>query len=116
ILHGSGQEKILFTYLNDSGKKNQQKHVFEGIIPNLTRRYRETESQTVREELGKYLNATVCPDCQGTRLCTAARHVFVGDRTIYEISAFPLKQAKAFFDQLALPGHRQSIAERIVKE
>lgn len=116
ILHGSGQEKILFTYLNDSGKKNQQKHVFEGIIPNLTRRYRETESQPVREELGKYLNATVCPDCQGTRLCKAARHVFVGDRTIYEISAFPLKQAKAFFDQLVLPGHRQSIAERIVKE
>jgi excinuclease ABC subunit A len=116
ILHGSGQEKIMFTYLNDSGKKSQQKHVFEGIIPNLTRRYRETESQTVREELGKYQNVTVCPDCQGTRLCTAARHVFVGDRTIYEISALPLKQAKVFFDQLILLGHRQSIAERIVKE
>ncbi len=116
ILHGSGQEKILFTYLNDGGKKSQQKHPFEGIIPNLTRRYRETESQTVREELGKYLNATICPDCQGTRLCTAARHVFVAAKTIYEISALPLKQAKVFFDQLVLSGHRQSIAERIVKE
>ncbi len=116
ILHGSGHDKILFTYLSDGGKKNQQKHPFEGIIPNLTRRYRETESQTVREELGKYLNSTVCPDCQGTRLCTAARHVFVAAKTVYEISALPLKQAKAFFDQLVLPGHRQSIAERIVKE
>lgn len=116
ILHGSGQEKILFTYLSDGGKKSQQKHPFEGIIPNLTRRYRETESQTVREELGKYQNSTICPDCQGTRLCTAARHVFVAAKTIYEISALPLKQAKVFFDQLILPGHRQSIAERIVKE
>jgi excinuclease ABC subunit A len=116
ILHGSGQEKIMFTYLNDSGKKSQQKRFLEGILPSLPRRYRETESQTVREELGKYQNVTVCPDCQGTRLCTAARHVFVGDRTIYEISALPLKQAKVFFDQLVLLGHRQSIAERIVKE
>lgn len=116
ILHGSRQEKILFTYLSDGGKKSQQKHPFEGIIPNLTRRYRETESQTVREELGKYQNSTICPDCQGTRLCTAARHVFVAAKTIYEISALPLKQAKVFFDQLILPGHRQSIAERIVKE
>jgi len=116
ILHGSGTEKIQFTYLNEDGKKNRQKHTFEGIIPNLTRRYHETESQTVREELGKYLNAKTCPECQGTRLCTAARHVFVDNRAIYEISALPLKQAKAFFDQLTLPGHKQSIAERIVKE
>ncbi|MCB1984350.1 MAG: excinuclease ABC subunit UvrA [Burkholderiales bacterium] len=116
ILHGSGQEKIQFTYLNEGGKKSRQKHVFEGIIPNLTRRYRETESQTVREELGKYLNAKTCPDCLGTRLCTAARHVFVDTKAIYEISALPLMQTKMFFDQLVLPGHKQSIAERIVKE
>ena len=116
ILHGSGQEKIQFIYLNEGGKKSRQKHVFEGIIPNLTRRYRETESQTVREELGKYLNAKTCPDCLGTRLCTAARHVFVDKKAIYEISALPLKQTKMFFDQLVLPGHKQSIAERIVKE
>ncbi|SFK12260.1 Excinuclease ABC subunit A [Nitrosomonas aestuarii] len=116
ILQGSGQEKIQFTYLNEGGKKSCQKHPFEGIIPNLTRRYRETESQTVREELGKYLNATTCPDCLGTRLCTSARHVYVGSKAIYEVSALPLKQTVAFFDQLVLPGHKQSIAERIVKE
>ena len=116
ILEGSGKEKIQFTYLNEGGKKSRQNHSFEGIIPNLTRRYRETESQTVREELGKYLNSKSCPDCHGTRLCTAARNVFVSDKTIYEISALPLKQAKLFFDELTLPGHKQSIAERIVKE
>ncbi|SEQ86070.1 excinuclease ABC subunit A [Nitrosomonas sp. Nm51] len=116
ILHGSGQEKIQFTYLNENGKKNRQKHVFEGIVPNLARRYRETESQTVREELGKYLNAQTCPDCLGTRLCTAARHVLVDDKAIYEISALPLKQTKTFFDQLIMPGYKQSIAERIIKE
>ncbi|SEN34309.1 excinuclease ABC subunit UvrA [Nitrosomonas marina] len=116
ILHGSGQEKIQFTYLSEGGKKNSQKHAFEGIIPNLTRRYHETESQTVREELGKYLNAKTCPDCQGTRLCAAARHVLVDNKAIYEISALPLKQTRTFFDQLTLPGHKQSIAERIVKE
>lgn len=116
ILHGSGKEKIHFSYLTDSGRKQQEIHPFEGIIPNLTRRYKETESQTVREELAKYLNAQVCPECQGTRLCQAARHVHVAGQAIYEISAFPLKKAKQFFDQIALTGHKQSIAERIVKE
>ncbi len=116
ILHGSGKEKIHFTYLTESGRKQQETHAFEGIIPNLTRRYKETESQTVREELAKYLNAQTCPECQGTRLCKAARHVHVAGQAIYQISALPLKTAKQFFDQLELPGHKQSIAERIVKE
>jgi excinuclease ABC subunit A len=116
ILHGSGKEKIHFSYLTENGRKQQETHPFEGIIPNLTRRYKETESQTVREELAKYLNAQICPDCQGTRLCQAARHVHVAGQAIYEISAFPLKKAKQFFDQIALTGHKQSIAERIVKE
>jgi excinuclease ABC subunit A len=116
ILHGSGKEKIHFSYLTDNGRKQQETHPFEGIIPNLTRRYKETESQSVREELAKYLNAQVCPECQGTRLCQAARHVHVAGQAIYEISAFPLKKAKQFFDQIALTGHKQSIAERIVKE
>ncbi len=116
ILHGSGKEKIHFTYLTENGRKQQETHVFEGIIPNLTRRYKETESQTVREELAKYLNAQTCPECQGTRLCKSARHVHVAGQAIYQISAFPLKTAKQFFDQLELPGHKQSIAERIVKE
>ena len=116
VLHGSGKEKIHFSYLTEGGHKHQETHPFEGIIPNLTRRYKETESQTVREELAKYLNAQTCPECQGTRLCQAARHVHVVGHAIYEISAFPLKKAKLFFDQIALSGHKQSIAERIVKE
>lgn len=116
LLHGSGKEKISFTYLKEDGRKSKQTHAFEGIIPNLTRRYKETESQTVREELAKYLNAQTCPDCQGTRLCQAARHVHVGNKAIYEISALPLKQAKLFFDETTLSGHKQSIAERIIKE
>ena len=116
ILNGSGKEKIQFSYLKDSGKRYQQTHTFEGIVPNLTRRYKETESQTVREELSKYLNSQVCPSCEGTRLCQAARNVHVGQRTIYEISAFPLKQAKAFFDDIKLSEHKLSIAERIIKE
>ena len=116
ILYGSGKEKIHFTYLTESGRTQQETQPFEGIIPNLTRRYKETESQTVREELAKYLNAQVCPECQGTRLCHSARHVRVAGQAIFEISAFPLKKAKQFFDQIALSGHKQSIAERIVKE
>ena len=116
VLHGSDKEKIHFSYLTEGGRKHQETHPFEGIIPNLTRRYKETESQTVREELAKYLNAQTCPECQGTRLCQAARHVHVAGQAIYEISAFPLKQAQLFFDQIELSGHKQSIAERIVKE
>lgn len=116
ILHGSGKEKIHFSYLTEGGRKRQETHPFEGIIPNLTRRYKETESQTVREELAKYLNAQTCPDCQGTRLCQAARHVHVAGQAIYQISTFPLKKAKHFFDHIELSGHKQAIAERIIKE
>ena len=116
ILYGSGKEKIHFSYLTEGGRKQQETHAFEGIIPNLTRRYKETESQTVREELAKYLNAQICPECHGTRLCQAARHVHVAGQAIYEISAFPLKKAKLFFDQIELTGHKHAIAERIIKE
>jgi len=116
ILYGSGNEKIHFSYFTEGGRKHQETHAFEGIIPNLTRRYKETESQTVREELAKYLNAQTCPECQGTRLCQAARHVHVAGQAIYEISAFPLKKAKLFFDQFELSGHKHAIAERIIKE
>ncbi len=116
ILHGSGKEKIQFCYLTASGRKQQETHAFEGIIPNLTRRYKETESQTVREELAKYLNAQTCPECQGTRLCQAACHVHVAGQAIYQINALPLKKAKLFFDQIELSGHKQAIAERIIKE
>ncbi len=116
ILHGSAKEKISFSYLNESGKRNYRKHTFEGIIPNLERRYKETESLAVREELAKYLNSQTCPECGGTRLRREARHVRVGGRAIYEINALPLKEAKDFFDQVTLTGHKFAIAERIIKE
>ncbi len=116
ILNGSGKEKILFSYLNESGRKNKQEHTFEGIVPNLERRYKETDSQAVREELAKYLNSMLCPECAGTRLRKEARHVRVGRQAIYEINALPLKQAKKFFDQIQLSGHKHAIAERIIKE
>ncbi len=116
ILNGSGKEKILFSYLNESGRKNKQEHTFEGIVPNLERRYKETDSQAVREELAKYLNSMTCPECAGTRLRKEARHVRVGGQAIYEINALPLKQARIFFGQVQLSGHKHAIAERIVKE
>ena len=116
ILNGSGSVKIQFLYLNDGGKKHKQTHTFEGIIPNLTRRHKETESQVVREELSKYHNSKTCPECNGTRLCQAARHVKVGGQAIYEINEWPLKRSKMFFDEMKLVGHKQEIAERIVTE
>ncbi|SEO85856.1 excinuclease ABC subunit UvrA [Nitrosovibrio sp. Nv6] len=116
ILNGSGKEKIVFSYLNESGTRNYRKHTFEGIVPNLERRYKETESLAVREELSKYLNSQACPECGGTRLRREARHVRVGGQAIYEINALPLKEAKAFFDQVTLTGHKFAIAEKIVKE
>ncbi len=97
-------------------RRSHRKHSFEGIIPNLERRYKETESVTVREELSKYLNSQICPECAGTRLRREARHVRVGDLAIYEINALPLKEAKAFFDQVKLTGHKFAIAEKIIKE
>jgi excinuclease ABC subunit A len=116
ILNGSGREKISFAYLNENGTRTHRKHTFEGIIPNLERRYKETDSVAVREELAKYLNSQLCPECAGTRLRREARHVRVGGQAIYEINALPLKEAKTFFDQVTLTGHKQAIAEKIVKE
>ncbi|MBS0320063.1 MAG: excinuclease ABC subunit UvrA [Proteobacteria bacterium] len=116
ILNGSGGDKIPFVYLNDRGRAVTREHAFEGILPNLERRYRETDSVMVREELSKYLNNKPCPECGGTRLKRDARHVKVGERAIYEISALPLKEASAFFGQLQLDGARAAIADKIVKE
>lgn len=116
ILYGSGKQKITFCYLNEQGRTHQQTYPFEGVIPNMERRYRETESQTVREELAKFINARICPECEGARLCREARHVLVNNQTIFDISAWPLRQAKQFFDKMALSGHKQTIAERIVRE
>jgi excinuclease ABC subunit A len=116
ILDGSRTEKISFAYLNENGTRTHRKHTFEGIIPNLARRYKETDSVAVREELAKYLNSQLCPECAGTRLRREARHVRVGGQAIYEINALPLKEAKTFFDEVTLTGHKHAIAEKIVKE
>ena len=116
ILYGSGKTEIAFQYLNERGKPVLREHAFEGIVSNLERRYHETDSPAVREELAKYLNSCPCPECNGTRLRLEARHVRVADMSLYEISALPLKQALTFFQGLKLPGHKQAIAEKIVLE
>ena len=116
ILFGSGDEEISFTYVNDRGDSFQRKHVFEGIIPNMDRRYRDTESQTVREDLAKFLSTHACPDCKGTRLRKEARHVFVNEETLPDIAAMPVGAAQTYFQTLALSGRRAQIAEKILKE
>ena len=120
VLYGSAGEKIAFTYLSDRGKPMIREHAFEGIIPNLERRYRETDSMMVREELAKYLNDKPCPECHGTRLKREARNVKVGSgpdaRAIYEVSGWPLKETSKFFSRLTLEGHKAAIADKIVKE
>ncbi|HWU82927.1 MAG TPA: excinuclease ABC subunit UvrA [Methylophilaceae bacterium] len=116
LLHGSGKESIAFKYLNERGTYFQKSHPFEGIINNLQRRYHETDSVTVREELAKYLNSQACPDCGGTRLRREARHVKVGGSNIHEVCEAPLKQALTFFDKLELSGQKLAIADKIVKE
>tara|TARA_Y100001936_G_scaffold200619_1_gene202503 strand:- start:10453 stop:13284 length:2832 start_codon:yes stop_codon:yes gene_type:complete len=116
ILQGSGKEKILFFYLNANGTKTKREHVYEGVIPSLKRRYKETDSSTVREELAKYLNSHTCPECKGTRLCREARHVKISGKTIFEISALPLKLAISYFEQMKLSGYKHSVAERIIQE
>jgi len=119
VLYGT-KEKIPFSYLNERGRTFIKEHAFEGIIPNLERRHKETDSVVVREELSKYLNTQACPSCGGTRLREEARHVKVGpegqERAIYEISGMPLKAGLDFFTRLRLEGAKQSIAERIVNE
>ncbi len=116
VLYGSGTEAISFRYVNDSGGTVTRKHRFEGIVNNLERRYRETESAAVREELSKYINNQPCPECSGQRLNRSARNVFVTDRNLPSISALPIDQSLAFFEQLTMPGWRGEIAVKIVKE
>ncbi|KAF3983509.1 MAG: excinuclease ABC subunit UvrA [Methylococcales symbiont of Hymedesmia sp. n. MRB-2018] len=116
ILYGSGREKIDFQFASSSAKKQTRTHPFEGIIANMERRYHETESQMVRDELAKYLSRKVCKQCNGSRLNTAARHVFINQKPLHEITRLPIKQTLEFFNQLHLPGHRGEIAEKINKE
>ena len=138
ILHGSGDIEIPFFYLNEKGRSTVKRHPFEGVIPNLERRWKETDSSAVREELGKYRAVQTCPACQGSRLRPEARHVRIGDEriappaaladsatgrawqehglAIYEVEAQPLSQCLKWFQDLRLTGARQEIAQRIVRE
>jgi excinuclease ABC subunit A len=116
VLYGSGREQIPFRYLTETGRTTLREHTFEGIVPNLERRYKETDSVTVREELSKYLNSQPCPACHGTRLREEARNVLIGDRTLPQVSHLPLAQCRAFFAGLQLAGQRAQVAEKIVHE
>ena len=116
LLFGSGDEKINFVFAKERGKPETRRHVFEGIIPNMERRYRESESNLVREELAKFLNHQACPTCQGTRLNQAARHVFIDNQTLPAIASLSIEQTFQFFAELRLTGKAGAIAEKIVKE
>lgn len=120
ILYGSGRQTIPFTYLSDKGRSVVREHTFEGVIPNLERRYKETDSATIREELAKLQNIQPCPACAGTRLRESARNVRVGEddaaRTLHEISHLALRDTLAYFQSLELSGAKREIADRIIKE
>ncbi len=116
VLFGSGSEEIDFKYFDGKGGTVKRKHAFEGIVGNLERRYKETDSVTVREELAKYRSSRACPDCGGTRLNRAARNVFVDGKSVPEVSGLSVARARAFFEQLSLSGWRGEIAIKIVKE
>ncbi|HET8744067.1 MAG TPA: excinuclease ABC subunit UvrA, partial [Ramlibacter sp.] len=124
LLHGSGEEEIRFTYALESGasagRKVTKKHPFEGILPNMERRYRETDSAAVREELARYRSLQPCPTCEGTRLRSEARHVKLGEgeqaRAIYEIGHMTLRDSHAYFQGLQLRGAKAEIADKVVRE
>ncbi len=116
VLFGSGKEEIKFSYYNDKGSSYFKTHPFEGVIPNMERRYKETESNAVREELSRYLSIHPCRTCGGTRLNEAARHVFIEDNTLPRIAAMPIAKALHYFQNLQLPGKQGKIAAKVVKE
>ena len=116
ILHGSGKDEISFSYINDRGDVFKRTHRFEGILPNMERRYRDTESQSVRDELTKFLSVQNCPDCNGTRLKEDARNVFINELNLPEITAMPVGDGLEYFSKLKLEGRKGKIAEKILKE
>ena len=116
VLYGSGTQEIEFKYMNDRGDVVLRKHTFEGIINNMQRRYKETESNAVREELAKYLNSQHCPDCNGSRLRLEARNVFIADTPLPIVAEFAIADALAFFQGLSLTGQKAQVAEKILKE
>ena len=115
VLYGSGDEKIGFVY-SRPGRKYERRHVFEGIVNNYERRYRETDSSLAREYLSRYMSSRVCSSCNGSRLRIQARHVFVQERTIHQLTALPIGKALAFFENLELQGRRAEIAAKIIQE
>ena len=116
ILHGSGSEEIAFQYLGEGGRKVTRKHAFDGVIPSLERRYKDSESQLLREELAKLIATRPCPECGGSRLRIEARNVTIGGWTLHDLSRLPIRQSLDFFQELKLEGNRAQVAERIVKE
>ena len=116
ILFGSDDEEITFNYVNDRGSVFRRQHKFEGVIHNMERRYRETESNSVREELNKYMTTSNCPECSGTRLRKSARNVFIDNRRLEDIVSMPVGECYAYFEALDLPGRQGEIADKIIKE
>ena len=116
ILFGSDDEEITFNYMNDRGTVFRRQHSFEGVIPNMERRYRDTESNSVREDLSKFMATSACPDCEGTRLCKSARNVYVDNKRIEDIVAMPVGECFDYFETIDLPGRQGQIAEKIIKE
>jgi len=116
ILYGSGKTQIDFTYIGKKDQVYSRKHTFEGIINNMQRRYRETDSSSVREDMTKFMSNEQCPDCAGTRLNLSARHVFIGDQTLAEITALPIGDTLKAFDTLKLTDKQGQIAEKVIHE
>lgn len=116
VLHGTGKEEVTFYYVNDKGQKVGKKHPFEGVIPNLERRYKSTDSSSLRENLAKYMTTQACPHCQGSRLKLSSRNVFVADKNLPSLTSLPLGEAYEFFTQLKLAGKSGEIAAPILLE
>ncbi|CAH0254659.1 UvrABC system protein A [Massilia sp. Bi118] len=120
VLFGSGKNTVPFAYVNERGRTVIREHTFEGVVNNLQRRYRETDSMAVKEELAKFINEKECPTCGGARLRTEARYVKIGNgeqqRAIYEVARTPLRDCLTYFDSLQLTGAKKDIAERVIKE
>lgn len=116
VLLGSGSERIDFSYVNDRGDVIKRRHRFEGVMPNMDRRYKETESKMVRESLARFMSVQPCPTCSGTRLRTESRHVYVAERSLPEMTALSVGDAHAYFESIKLEGRRAEIADTILKE
>ena len=116
LLYGSGDTEIDFDYLHERRGSVRRRHPFEGVIHNMQRRYRETDSNVIREELARYLSHKPCPSCRGMRLNTAARHVFINDYSLPAITALSIERAQQVFASLHLAGQRAEIAARLLKE